>query len=96
MVIGCGGSGKSTFAEKLGARLDLPVIVLDQHYRRLGLPEGCRDRFDWAFTRYDWDFQRKRRPRIVSGIERFGAHLRLFRLFSDRDGDELLATIGAA
>lgn len=166
IVVGCGGSGKSTFAEKLGAKLGLPVIALDLHFwrpgwqappadewrqcvatlaaapawiidgnysgtydirmpradtliwldyprhvclrrmlwrtatgygrTRSGLPEGCLDRFDLAFTRYVWDFQKKHRPTIVDGIKRFGAHLRVFRLISDRDGDELLATIGAA
>jgi adenylate kinase family enzyme len=35
-VIGCGGSGKSTFARALGARLGLPVVHLDRHYWRPG------------------------------------------------------------
>jgi len=32
MVIGCCGSGKSTFSKKLGKILGLKVIHLDQHY----------------------------------------------------------------
>jgi adenylate kinase family enzyme len=35
-VIGCGGSGKSTFARALGVRLGLPVVHLDRHYWRPG------------------------------------------------------------
>jgi len=32
IVLGSGGSGKSTFAQKLSQKLGLPLIVLDQHY----------------------------------------------------------------
>jgi hypothetical protein len=34
------------------------------------------------------------RPRIVSAIEQFGAHLRLIHLFRDRRGENFLATVG--
>jgi len=32
VVLGRGGAGKSTFAARLGAALDLPVIELDKHF----------------------------------------------------------------
>ncbi|WP_239127713.1 hypothetical protein, partial [Asanoa siamensis] len=32
VVVGCGGSGKSTFARRLGRGLDLPVVHLDAVY----------------------------------------------------------------
>lgn len=34
-VIGCGGSGKTTLANELAARLDLPVVHIDSHYWRI-------------------------------------------------------------
>src|SRR3974390_2277147 len=36
MVVGCAGSGKTTFARRLGAALGLPVIHLDFHFWRPG------------------------------------------------------------
>jgi adenylate kinase family enzyme len=36
LVVGCAGSGKTTFACRLGAALGLPVIHLDYHYWRPG------------------------------------------------------------
>ncbi|HYO62783.1 MAG TPA: DNA topology modulation protein [Pyrinomonadaceae bacterium] len=46
LVIGSGGSGKSTFAQRLGRRLDLEVIHLDRHFWGAGWVETPRD--EWA------------------------------------------------
>jgi adenylate kinase family enzyme len=43
LVIGSGGAGKSTFARRLGARLDLPVIHLDANYWKPGWVETPKD-----------------------------------------------------
>jgi len=63
---------------------------------RPDLPEGCPERFDFAFLRYVWDFPTKHRPRIVGAIERFGGHFHLIRLGNDREADAFLATLGTA
>jgi adenylate kinase family enzyme len=42
-VIGCAGSGKSTFSRKLGERLGMPVTHLDTVYWRAGWTETPKD-----------------------------------------------------
>lgn len=46
LVVGSGGSGKSTVAREVGARLGLPVVHLDRHFWRAGWVETPRD--EWA------------------------------------------------
>ena len=52
---------------------------------RADLPDGCPEQFDAKFLRFIWDFPANSRPRIVDGLQRFGAHLRVLRLTNDRD-----------
>lgn len=42
-IVGSGGSGKSTFAERLGARTGLPVTHLDEVYWKPGWVEPDKD-----------------------------------------------------
>lgn len=51
VVLGSGGSGKSTFSQRLGAILQLPVIHLDAHFWRPGWVEPVRK--DWAAQQLD-------------------------------------------
>ena len=46
LVIGSGGAGKSTFARRLGERLNLEVIHLDRHFWSAGWVEPPRA--EWA------------------------------------------------
>jgi adenylate kinase family enzyme len=45
-IIGCGGSGKTTVATRLGERTGLPVVLLDQHYWRSGWQETPREEWE--------------------------------------------------
>ena len=49
------------------------------------LPEGCPETFDSRVLRFAWRFPAESRPQIFAAIERFGAHLHVFRLCNDRD-----------
>jgi len=42
-VVGCGGSGKSTFSQKLGEITGLPVFYLDVHFWQAGWVERKTD-----------------------------------------------------
>jgi adenylate kinase family enzyme len=58
LVIGCSGTGKSTFARPLGARTGLPVIHIDQLFWHPGWvqapPEVYLGRLEAALARERW------------------------------------------
>jgi adenylate kinase family enzyme len=45
VILGCSGTGKSTLAQELGTRLDLPVIHLDSLFWKPGWVESERPAF---------------------------------------------------
>lgn len=46
LIIGCSGSGKSTLSRKLGEKLSLPVVHLDQLWWKEGWENVTREEFD--------------------------------------------------
>jgi len=46
LVLGCAGSGKSTFAKNLGKALNLPVFHLDQYFWQPGWVESDKVKFN--------------------------------------------------
>lgn len=50
-IVGSGGSGKTTFARRLGERTGIPVIHLDQHYWQPGWVPMSRN--DWEARQLD-------------------------------------------
>jgi adenylate kinase family enzyme len=35
------------------------------------LPEGCREKLDWEFTKWVWDYPKKSRPLILEMPEKY-------------------------
>ena len=163
LVIGPGGAGKSTFAKRLGASLQLEVIHLDSLYwssgwvempkdqwrvlieelvqrdswimdgnyggtldirldacdsvifldaprlmcvqrvlKRLALyrkanrPDmapGCRERFNWAFIKYVWEYPRKRKPAMLEKLKIHSQTKSVFILRSQAEIEGFLANL---
>jgi adenylate kinase family enzyme len=70
--------------------------IEDYRRPRPDLPAGCAETFDAEVLRFAWDFPVKHRPQIPAAIERFGRHLRVFRLSNDRDVVEFSRAPGLA
>lgn len=51
IVIGCAGSGKSTFSRQIGERTGLPVVHLDAHYWKPGWVATEAESFDRELQR---------------------------------------------
>jgi adenylate kinase family enzyme len=51
LVLGCCGSGKTTFADRLGALTGLPVVHLDRLYWKPGWTEPSREEFEAILQR---------------------------------------------
>jgi len=63
----------------------LARAIKDYGTQKPDLPEGCPEKFDAGLLRFTWRFPKESRPQIVTALERFGAHLHVVRLASDRD-----------
>ena len=63
----------------------LTRTIKDYGKQKPDLPDGCPEKFDAGLLRFTWRFPAEIRPKISSAIERFGTHLRVVRLTSDRE-----------
>ncbi len=74
VVLGCSGSGKSTFAKKLAARTGLPLIHLDNIWWKEDRTHISREEFDLRLAEVlqgekwiiDGDYSRTYEPRIAA------------------------------
>ena len=74
LVLGCSGSGKSTFAKKLAARTGLPLVHLDNIWWKADRTHISREEFDLRLAEVlqsekwivDGDYSRTYEPRIAA------------------------------
>jgi adenylate kinase family enzyme len=59
---------------------------------RIDMAPGCTERFDWAFMKYIWRYQRKVRPRLCVKLQEFGGSLIVLR--SPAEAEAYLAQLG--
>jgi adenylate kinase family enzyme len=59
-------------------------MLLNFGRSRADLSPGCPERFDLAFYRYIWNWNRATRPKMARTLAELAPDARLFRLASDR------------
>ena len=94
------GNYSSTLAMRLAAcdtaiLLDLPnyicawrVFKRTVFYRKRKRPdmaEGCRERFDWEFLKWTWNYSKRSKPRVEELLKRFENEKTIIRLKSNKD-----------
>jgi adenylate kinase family enzyme len=62
----------------------LKRTLRDYGQQKPDLPDGCPEGFDPATLRFAWRYPSESRPQIFAAIQRYGAHLQVFRLGHDR------------
>lgn len=82
--------------------LDFPRMVCtwrvikrtSKYYKRNrpDMAEGCKERFDWEFIKYVWNFQRDKNPLIESRLKGF-ANLNIFHLKSNADVENFFSEL---
>jgi adenylate kinase family enzyme len=70
--------------------------IRDYRKTKTDLPQGCPETFDIGVLRFAWRFPAQSRPQIPVAIDRFGRHLRVFRLCGDHDLAEFSRAHGLA
>jgi len=54
---------------------------------RLDMGDGCRERVDWAFIKFVWQYRKIRRPRILTALEKYTPDENIIRLISPGEVD---------
>ena len=102
------GGRSSTWQERLQRAnvliwLDVPLSIRawrifrrTLRYRgrsRPDLPEGCPERFNWAFTKWIWDSRKSAKHKMQVLFESASPEMGKYHLKNQRQIDELMATL---
>lgn len=69
----------------------LKRVVRYRGEKRPDMAEGCREKFDWEFTRWVWNFPERTRPKVLAALEKFQSEKTIIRLRSTRDVEDFFA-----
>lgn len=67
--------------------------VFQRRGQRPDLPAGCAERFDWSVLKQAWRYNTDRLPRIEAELMKYGGHVPVVRLRTDREIAAFLAEI---
>lgn len=90
IVIGCPGSGKTTFAEKLNKITGLPLFYLDAIWHKPDKTHIPREEFDPEFETYIKGFANDSLPRLYELIEKYGTEKQVIIFKSRKEADDFL------
>lgn len=91
IVIGCPGSGKSTFSQRLNSLLNIPLFHLDMLYHN---PDGTHiskeeleEKLDEKFKQVILNFSKEKLPQIYDLIEKYKDNKKIV-IFKSREEAE--------
>jgi adenylate kinase family enzyme len=70
--------------------------AFDRSRQRPDLPEGCPEKFDPKLMREAWRYNVERLPAIEAEREKYGAHVAVVRLNSDREIENFVDSVARA
>lgn len=54
---------------------------------RPDMADGCREKIDWAFFKFVWEYRKIRRPRILTAMKKYSPNATVIRLVTSREVD---------
>ncbi|HEX8287529.1 MAG TPA: DNA topology modulation protein [Pyrinomonadaceae bacterium] len=60
---------------------------------RPDMPTGCDEKFDWAFTKWVWNYPKRSKPKVEALLKRFANEKTIIRLKSKREIEHFFVNI---
>jgi adenylate kinase family enzyme len=73
----------------------LKRVVRYRDGTRPDMADGCRERFDWEFLKWVWNYPVRSKPGVEDRLTRYRSGRNVYTLRSQRDVDAFLKRVGA-